>query len=326
MSKVDDVVSNASEIPDTEENKEVEDVKDEDKVDDSELKGKEEKKDDGPGVVAKLMKKLGVGKDKVDDETDETADENELEENDIPDEFTEAALKTGWTEKDIVEFASDHSDDELIEMIPYLAAEDKPESEKKAQETASKKEQETEKESEAKKDESEAVKALRKEFQKEIDDLREGRKKDDEMRKEQSHIALMETVDKAFDEANEKFGIFGKSKELPRFPAGPKKGQLIPTSPAFKARSEVWDDVNVYIQAGYSTKDAIQKALTLYKGEHLDKDVERKYIKKLKDGEKKLSAKRQGKETQKTYANEEDRGAAVVEELARKAGVKGELE
>lgn len=324
--KVEDIIANPSPEPDASspEAKEADDTKAEEKVADSELKGKEEeKKDDGPGVVAKLMKSLGVGKDKVDDETGEATQEDDKTEGEgIPDAFTEAALKNGWTESDITEFASEHSDDELVEMIPYLAAEEKPESEKKAQETASKKEQETGKESEAKKDESEAIKELRKE----IDGLKKGREKDDVVRKAQEQVALMETVDKAFDEADEKVGIFGKSKELPRFPAGPKKGQLIPTSPAFKARSEVWDIATTFVEAGNSPKEAMTKALTWYKGEHLDKEVERKYIEKLKRSEKKLSAKRQGKETQKTYANEEDRGAAVVNELARKAGVKGELD
>ncbi len=319
--KVEDIISNASPEPEV---KEAEDIKAEEKVDDSELKGKEEeKKDDGPGFVKNLMTKLGVGK--VDDEIGEAAqedDKTETEGEDIPDAFTEAALKNGWAEKDITEFASEHSDEELVEMIPYLAAEDKPESEEKTQEAASKKEQETGKESEAKKDESEAIKELRKE----IDGLKRGREKDDVVRKTQEQVALMETVDKAFDDANEKVGIFGKSKELPRFPAGPKKGQLIPTSPAFKARSEVWDIATTFVEAGNSPKDAMTKALTWYKGEHLDKEVERKYIEKLKRSEKKLSAKRTGKETQKTYASEEDRGAAVVKELARKAGVKGELD
>jgi len=311
MSKVDDVVNNASAIPESDETK---DEKIEEKIEDSELKGKEEeKKDDGPGVVAKLMKKLGVGK--VDDEPGESDDED-IESEDIPDEFTEVALKNGWTESDIIEFAVDHSNDELIEMIPFLSAEDETVSEEDAQKAAAKKEQETgDKKSEAgSKDESEAVEKLREEFQKEIADLKKDREK-------QSQAAMVETVDKAFDEANEKFGVFGKTDELPKFPAGPKKGQFIPTSPAYKARSEVIEIAYKLMQAGTPVKDAMSNALTWYKGKHLDKDVERKYIEKLKRNEKKLSAKRQGKETQKTYENEEDRGADVVRGLARKAGV-----
>jgi len=333
MGKVEDVIANATPEPEV---KEIEDTKTEDKVEDSELKGKEEKKeDDGPGVVAKIMKGLGIGK--TDDGLGKSdKDDEDIEGEDIPDEFTEAALKNGWAESDVEEFASNHSNDELIEMIPYLAAEDKSESgevsrhgslEEKTQGTVFNKKQEPEKKSEIKdddetKDESEAIKEMRKE----IADLKESRKKDDDVQKAKAHEALMESVDKAFDEADEKFGIFGKSEELPRFPVGPRKGQLIPTSPAFKARSEVWDVAAPLIEVGTSAKKAMNIALTWYKGEHLDKEVERKYIKKLKDGEKKLSAKRQGKETQKTYENEEERGADVVRDLARKAGVKGELD
>jgi hypothetical protein len=88
------------------------------------------------------------------------------------------------------------------------------------------------------------------------------------------------------------------------------------------ARAEVWDKAVPFIQSGIPVKDAMEIALTWYKGAHLEKDVQRNMIKDLKKHEKKLSAKRSGKETVRTYENEEERQAEVVREAARKAGVK----
>jgi hypothetical protein len=70
-----------------------------------------------------------------------------------------------------------------------------------------------------------------------------------------------------------------------------------------------------------SVKDAMDTALDTYKGRNLEVDVKRSIVKDLKRNSKKLSAKRSGKETVKTFENEEDRRANVVIEAARKKGI-----
>lgn len=285
---------------------------------DADITKPEKKEEDGPGVVKKIMKKVFKGK--VPDEDLESAassEESEEEGDLIPDEFIEAALASGWTEDDITEFAGDYTDEELKEMIPVLSdVKSEPEKAPAKEDTPS-----TEKPAEEKKEPNKELDAALDRIDKLEKRLTEVSKDSDAHKEEQ----MLQAINTAFDDAGKEFEVFGKTDELPIFPAGPKKGHVIPTSPEMKARNEVWDNAAVYIQAGFSTKEAMQKALTLYKGEHLSKDVERKYVKNLKRSEKKLSAQRKGKETVKTYKDEDERRAAVVEEQARKAGVTGEL-
>ena len=198
-------------------------------------------------------------------------------------------------------------------MIPYLAAE---ELEQKDESSA----KESDKDSPDKpehKDESSAVKALRQE----LADLKKeiGAVQKDKATQEQ--LTELKAVDSAFDKASEKFEVFGKTEELPRFPAGPRKGQLIPTSPAYRARDEVYSLYTMFRSTGSPVDGAFEDALTWYKGKHLETDVKRNLVKDLKRKETKLSAKRMGKETVKTYDSEEDRKAEVVREAARKRGI-----
>ena len=242
-------------------------------------------------------------------------------EEDIPDAFTNACLKQGWSEKEIVEFAADLDDAALLELIPELL--DKEEQQEKSepgkvqakQEVKAKAADDTAKK-EATNEELAAIK-------KELAAIKESIGEADKERTTKEEEAMIQTVNQVFDEANKGFEIFGKTEELLKYPAGPKKGQLVPTSPAMSARKEVWEKAAPFIQSGIPTKDAMEIALTWYKGAHLEKDVQRNMIRDLKKHEKKLSAKRSGKETVRTFESEEERQAEVVREGARKAGIKG---
>lgn len=270
-----------------------------------------EKEEDGAAIVKKI-------KEDVLGET-ESKEKDAKEGNDIPDEFTNACLKQGWTEAEIREFATDLDDTALLSLIPELLNDDKQESSEsdKGQTKQEDKSKATDK-SAKQEPTNEELAALKKE----LAEIKESIGKSDKERTAREEEATVQTVNQVFDEVSKDFEIFGKTEELLKYPAGPNKGQLVPTSPAMIARSEVWDKAVPFIQSGIPVKDAMDIALTWYKGKNLTKDVQRNMIKDLKKHEKKLSAKRSGKETVKVYANEEERQVEVVREAARKAGVK----
>jgi len=263
----------------------------------------------GEDVVTKLMQERGI----IDPPKEE-----KVEGEDIPDDFTEAARSQGWTDEQIIDFAEGLDDDVLLEMIPSMFDED--ESDEEPDKGAVEHEGEPKPSQEKDKSpENDDVAALRKE----IEELKSQLGDFNKDRQEKSAAATMAAVDSAFDKAGEDFKVFGKTEDLLRYPAGPKKGQLVPNSPAFKARSEVYDKAAKLMQVGVSVEEAMQDALTWYKGKYLEKDVHRKLVKELKSRESKLSAKRSGKETVKTYEDEEEREADVVREAARRLGIKG---
>ncbi len=271
-----------------------------------------EKEESGEEVVAKIQREvLGKPDPKEKDETG----------TDIPDAFTNACLEQGWSEDEIKEFASDLDDAALLSLIPELLDKEK------KQEKSEPDKGQAKQEAKAKAADDTAKKELTNEelaaVKKELAEIKEQIKGASEEKDAREQVAMIQTVNQVFDEANEKFEIFGKTEELLKYPAGPKKGQLVPTSPAMVARTEVWEKAAPFIQSGMPTKDAMKIALTWYKGAHLEKDVQRNMIKDLKKHEKKLSAKRSGKETVKAYESEDERQADVVREGARTAGIKG---
>jgi len=123
---------------------------------------------------------------------------------------------------------------------------------------------------------------------------------------EQSSKQAVETASKIFDEASKEFPVFGKTDELPRFPSGRLAGQLIPTSPAMKARLEVLRYADAFMLHGADIDNAMANALATYKGLHLEKELERKQVRDLKSHETKLSGARTGRETKKKYADARD--------------------
>ena len=270
-----------------------------------------EKEEDGAAVVSKIKREVLGEADPEDNE----------EGTDIPDAFTNACLEQGWSEEEIKEFASDLDDAALLELIPELIEQDGWQEKSELDKGQAKQEGKPKPPVESAK--IEPTNAELAAVKKELAEIKERIGEVDKERSEKENVAMMQTINQAFDEASKEFEIFGKTEELLKYPAGPKKGQLVPTSTAMAARSEVWDKVVPFIQAGIPVKDAMDIALTWYKGKNLEKDVQRNMIKDLKKHEKKLSAKRSGKETVRVYESEEERQAEVVREAARKAGIKG---
>lgn len=270
------------------------------------------KPDDGPSFVQKTMEKLGLRKPTESETSKETEEEGDL----IPDEFIAVVEKLGWDKEEIIKFASDYSDEDLLDMIPFLMEEDEsgePEEPAKEKETPS-----HEAESKPEEKESQELKELRKE----LAEIKQSIKTANEAKEVQEYDMLIAHINDTFDEVGKEFEVFGKTKDLPVFPAGPKKGQYVPNSPQMKARNAVWEIAGPLISSGMNPNEAMDKAITWYKGAHLEKDVKRNLIKDLKQSEKKLSAKRTSKETMPSYESEEERQIAFVKEQAAKLGIK----
>jgi len=281
------------------ETKEIEDIEEEKTDAEKEVEEKE-------NLVTRLINKV-MGK--------KEEEENEEEGDFLPDSFVEAARKAGMTDEEIIETSSDFSDEELEEMASLLAEMGTEESLEESEELPEKETEEVKEVS--KEDASELAK-----IKQELDNLKKelGKVKEDET--EKFLIDLEDYANKAFDEASKDFEVFGLTKDLPKFTSGPNKGKYLPLSPAFQARSQVYDVYLKFVQLGQEKEDAMKNALAWYKGLNLEKDVERKAIQRLKKNEKRLSAKHQDKDLVREYVDEDEAKADIVRQIAAKAGVK----
>ena len=289
-----------------------------------------EDKDSTDSVMSWIGKKLRGGEktspddfqDDIDsEETDESNDSDEFSD-DIPDEFTAAAREAGWTDKQIEDFAGDQPDAALLEMIPQLEEKIKGLEEADSQEQAKESEQ-ADKSSAPDKESDDKFEQFKEELRKEYDEkfsnVEKGLRQAETEREAQAIIEVERKANEIFDEMNKDYEVFGKTDDLPKFP----NGEFIKSSPAFKARSDVYDVAMMFLQSGKSQDmtDAMKSAISWYKGKTLEKDIERKLIKNLKKGEKRLSARRTAKDVAKTYDHPDDEKADIVKGIARKVGV-----
>ena len=271
-----------------------------------------EEADDGAKIVGEIKKEvLGID------------DAKEEEGKDIPDAFTNACLDQGWTQKEITDFAFDLDDEVLLELIPELLDKEEKQIDTELGKDQAKQEIKSKPPDATVKDPTNEELTI---VKKELAEIRASMGEAKKVKATQDEEAMVQTINQVFDEASKTFEIFGKTDELLKYPAGPRKGQFVPTSVAMKARNSVWEKALPFIEKGIPVNDAMEIGLTWYKGANLEKDIERNLIKDLKKHETKLSAKRTGKRTVKTYADEDERKESVVREAARKAGVKGRFD
>lgn len=227
---------------------------------------------------------------------------NDLEGTDIPDAFIDAASEAGFSDEEIREFAKNRNDDELLELIPYL------------QEPKEKAEDKADAPKEPKVGTGQAgepdKKALTDEIRQQVlSELAPQLEQVEKMRaeveqREREHV--LSTANRMFDEVSKEFPVFGETKNLPTFPVGRLKGQLVPNSPEMKARSEVFQRASAFLKAGQPIEEAMADALCWWKGKHGGKEMERKMVRDLKKHETRLSGTRTGKEIKKTYDSVRD--------------------
>jgi len=248
-------------------------------------------------VIAKIGNKI---KEFVTGEKEEVGKE-------IPDDFAEAAKAAGWSDEDIVDFASEYSDEELKEMITALIDEDtgiEPDvSSDKAVKPEIKEKQDTN---------SQEDDALKKALAR-IEALEKAQAKTSEVDEQEAFHGRIQSASQLFDKLGEKeMPVLGKTAEIPRFP----DGRPIPTSPVMKARSEIFNLAEVLYGKGMDFDDAMSISLNAYKGKNLAADVKREFIKDLKKHETKLG----GKRTTHESTNVALSGPEVIREVARRAG------
>ena len=223
----------------------------------------------------------------------------------IPDKFSEAALAQGWTDEDIEDFASNYTDEELLEMLPSLLGETSVKTETNSDKVV------TPETKDVKVDNSQDDEKTKK-LMARIEALEKAQGKSSEETEQQKLTGLVHRASQTFDDVSKEFEVFGKTEELPRFP----DGRIVPTSPQMKARNEVWDLAYHLHKTGMDFDNAMSISLNSYKGKNLAKDVKRSMIKDLKNREIKLSGKRTNHETTAVIQS----GPEVIREVARRHG------
>jgi hypothetical protein len=246
--------------------------------------------------------------------TDVAADEI-VEGAEFPKEFVDLASSLGLTEEQIQSTFSGMSDADLKELSAVMQAEDEVPDIAPEAEAAAKPEG---------KNDGPDLAAIREEITKEVlaklsPQFAEVKTMKQEMRRRSAERALT-TANDAFDKASKEFPVFGETKELPVFPAGPMKGRVVPAGPAYKARAEVFEVANALVKAGRSLDDAMTDAIAWYRGRHGQQQVQRNLIKSLQDKEQKLSGMRTGKEIKRTFADKRDEGIDFVRSLMQSKG------
>ena len=237
----------------------------------------------------------------------------------IPKAFSSVAEELGMTPTEIVAIADAHTDAQLLEMAAFLkesagvddlADEDEPVDEKPEEDKTGQKDATQELI-------DQAVAKIKAELGVGLDDINKFKAQQVAQQDKQT----LETANRKFDEAAKEFPIFGSTEKLPRFTTGRLKGQFIPTSPAFKARMEVVKYADAFMGMGNSVEEAMDLALSTYKGKNLRTEVERSLIKDLKRHEQNLSGVRTGKETKRKYADAREEIIEDIRGLQRQAGI-----
>jgi uncharacterized protein YeeX (DUF496 family) len=276
--------------------------------------------------VAEFEKEAGDGIEEPPEETPSETVEAEGRGEKIPDEFSDLALKLMAQGKvfasadEIETFATDYSDEQLLEMIPHLKEQLKEEAaaaKKPPAKPAAKVEKPTAPDLTGVDDAKlKAIREeIRKEFREELDSLKQSLStvQEDTAVKELIHYENM--ANDFFDRMDSE--QIGKTAELPKYPSG----QYVQTDPRFKARSQIYDMAMLLRGNGQSFDKALMNAAAWFRGLNLEAETERKVIKKVRDNQKRLSPERYNVVTQPVYESEEDRRAAVVREAAEAAGL-----
>lgn len=232
------------------------------------------------------------------------------EETDIPDDFTNAARTAGWDDEVIRDFvkSEDYSDEDLKEMIPLLLGEDTVKTDETSDKGKVEKpvlETKVEKVEDSQDDEKKKLLAR-------IEALESAQGKSQEEKQKQEVSNLVTRASELFDNASKEFQVFGQTDKLPKLP----DGRIIPTSPAMKARIEVFDLAARLNASGMTFDDAMSVSLNAFKGKNLATDVKRNVIKELKKNETRLS----GKRTSHESTQELKSGVDVIKAIAQKHG------
>jgi hypothetical protein len=148
-------------------------------------------------------------------------------------------------------------------------------------------------------------------------DVNEFKSKNAEQAKQQAEARRVEIASELFDKNAEAFPEFGITKDLPM-----KDGKLDLNSPQMKVREEIYVTASMFHkQRGGTFSSAMSDALSWHAGRTGTVNAQRKLIKELNDRKTRFSPKPTRRKMAKVFKNADAKGANIVKEAKRKAGI-----
>lgn len=242
--------------------------------------------------------------------------------------FIQAALSAGWPVSRIQEYAETHSDEDLMFITNLITnqavsntnvvkddiKDSKLEETFKLDDTVLKQVAEDSSEGTAN-----VIKSLAAELQaarSEIANIKKDFGDIQSNNQRTAEITQYSVANEMFDRVAETMPSIGITNELPKYP----NGDLVQTSPEFKARDKVYTRAINLTKLGMSFRDAMDDSFQWYRGGLVEQELEGNILKKIKKNEKRLSPKGTGKQMTTKYSSERERRAAIVNDIARKHG------
>jgi hypothetical protein len=265
--------------------------------------------------------------DKVENEEEEKSEDDEttekVEYDEIDPRFISAARDYGWNDSRIIEYAKEHSDQDVLTMVGLfegIVGKAQPQLDKieEAVQDELLDEETLSKYAEAFGVDKAVIKGIAdkmtgplaerlNDVSSELESIKGslGNRTEDEQRKEL--VRNMDIANAVFDSSD--ISSLGKTKDIPTYP----DGSYVINDPTVQERNKIWDVANTFYATGGTFEHAVENAMQWYKGVSAEKDVKRKVIKDLKEQEERVMPKRQEQQGVETYASEEDRRAALIE-------------
>ncbi len=265
-------------------------------------------------------------------DADDVADdeESDVEEFVLTDEIKEAAKAAGWDDDRIAKYAKE--DPDVLRLLsaqyayePDIPSEPANEPKKEEQERLGKielsqKALEEMKEQYGDEVVNDVISPLVEKLNKVVEVLEAQAGQSQAAQQAVSSVVMAER-EKGFQEKldmlDEQFPVFGKWENVPR----DKTGQVDVKSPQFKARAEVWVTAQSLEKAGYDWGSALDNAIAMYKGKHLESAVKSKVIRDLNGRKKLFTAQPTHKKTKPVKLEGKQAAIQAVKEAAQKAGV-----
>jgi hypothetical protein len=262
------------------------------------------------------------------DESDEAEDKGEESYDEIDPRFISAAREYGWDDEHIIRYAEGHTDAEVLEMVGLFEktlgkAELKLERTEEPIKEELFSEEELSKYAEAFDVDKDTLKGMLTTMTKplaenlnnvssELETIKGSLGKKEEFEHIKEEARNVEVANTIFDKSE--ISSLGETKDIAKYP----DGSYVINDPIFQERSKVWDVAKAFHASGGTFEQAMKNAMQWYKGSSAEKDVKRKVIKDLKEREERVMPKRTEQQGVETYASEEDRKAALINDAVAK--------
>lgn len=259
-----------------------------------------------------------------DEDEEPTEADDDYEEIDTA--FVDAARSYGWSDDRIVKYAESHDDSELVMLTGMMNGQARRVTKDDVVEVPTKETSpyaDVIKELEGNTAIGGDIKKFLQSLVTDLDNTKAQLKSltdgQDETKRASEHnewLGRLRAADETFDGVAKEFPEIGSTKTLRRYP----DGSLNDDDPAVKVRKELFGMALSLHQGGRSWEVSVKDAIRWYRGGR-DDVVESNVLKKIKDGAKRISPRREARHQTRKFANEIEEKAAVVNEALRKHGV-----